>query len=319
MKSLQTAVSLFLLSSVSAFAADILSIKSAAVVAPAPMWAGFYAGLNAGGTWAANNKVNLSQNQAYAASGPLYSTTIYNATITGFLSSISIPTNNSGAFIGGGQVGYNNQIGNKFIIGLEADIQGMAGSSNNLKSQLEAFSYPYYVESVQRYGTQSVRNYFSVSKGLDYIGTARWRLGYLIMPSIAVYGTAGLAYGATNMSAFAMQSASNGATYGGGPVGSSISTTRLGWVAGGGIEWMFLDNWSAKAEYLYYDLGSRSVFMGPTVGVWGGPVNIPGVSTGQIISISHFNASSHFNGNIVRAGVNYHFNLANIVPVIAKF
>ena len=318
MKTTKAALSLLLLGSVSAIAADLPSVNSAAVVAPAPTWTGFYAGLNSGGTWAANNKVNLLQNQVYAASGPLYSTTIFNATITGSLSSISIPVNNSGVYLGGGQIGYNNQIGNKYIIGLEADIQGMVGSSKNLKSQLEAFSYPYYAESVQRYGTQTVRNYFSVIKGLDYIGTARWRLGYLITPSIVIYGTAGLAYGATNMSAFAMQSASNGATYGGGPVGSSISTTRIGWVAGGGFEWMFLNNWSAKAEYLYYDLGSRSVFMGPTVGIWGGSVSIPGVSTGQIFSMSHFNANSHFNGDIVRAGVNYHFNLGS-APVVAKF
>jgi len=318
MKTFKAAISLLLLSSVSALAADLPSLKSAPLVAPAPMWTGFYAGFNAGGTWANNNKVNLFQSQAYAASGPLNSTTVFNATMTGFLSSISIPTNDSGGFIGGGQIGYNSQLNDKILIGLEADIQGIAGLDSNSKQYLEAFSFPYYAESVQRYGTQAVTNYFSVSKSVDYIGTARWRLGYLITPSIAIYGTAGLAYGGTNISAFAMQSASNGATYGGGPVGSTVSTTRLGWTAGGGVEWMFLKNWSVKAEYLYYDLGSQSLFMGSTFGIWGGPINIAGVNTGQVISVSYFNSNSHFNSNIVRAGVNYHTNFAS-GPVIAKF
>jgi outer membrane immunogenic protein len=32
-----------------------------------------------------------------------------------------------------------------------------------------------------------------------------------------------------------------------------------GWTAGGGVEWLFLPNWSLKVEYLYYDLG-RVIF-----------------------------------------------------------
>jgi outer membrane immunogenic protein len=39
----------------SAIAADLPSQKAPPVVAPAPLWKGFYAGLNAGGTWANSN------------------------------------------------------------------------------------------------------------------------------------------------------------------------------------------------------------------------------------------------------------------------
>jgi hypothetical protein len=35
-------------------------------------------------------------------------------------------------------------------------------------------------------------------------------------------------------------------------VSNSVSNTKVGWTAGGGVEWMFLPNWSAKVEYLYY-------------------------------------------------------------------
>jgi outer membrane immunogenic protein len=61
MKILKAAMYLLLMSCVSAIAADLPSIKSTPVAAPAPMWTGFYAGLNAGGTWANNNKVNHSR------------------------------------------------------------------------------------------------------------------------------------------------------------------------------------------------------------------------------------------------------------------
>jgi hypothetical protein len=35
-----------------------------------------------------------------------------------------------------------------------------------------------------------------------------------------------------------------------------LSDVRLGWAAGAGVEYAFNQNWSAKVEYLYVDLGS---------------------------------------------------------------
>ena len=65
MKSVKAAASLFLLSSIPAIAADLPSIKSAPVIAPTPMWSGFYAGLNAGGTWANNNTAKIQEYGTY--------------------------------------------------------------------------------------------------------------------------------------------------------------------------------------------------------------------------------------------------------------
>ena len=56
------------------------------------------------------------------------------------------------------------------------------------------------------------------------------------------YGTGGLAYGGTETSA--------------GLIG--FSETEFGWTAGGGIEVGLTQNWTAKAEYLYMDLGDPS-------------------------------------------------------------
>ncbi len=36
-----------------------------------------------------------------------------------------------------------------------------------------------------------------------------------------------------------------------------FNNTRTGWTAGGGVEWMFAPHWSAKLEYLYFDLDSN--------------------------------------------------------------
>jgi opacity protein-like surface antigen len=53
----------------------------------------------------------------------------------------------------------------------------------------------------------------------------------------------------------------------------NASETRLGWTVGGGLEWAFWDNWSAKLEYDYLDFGTRNVtftdatFGSQTIGV----------------------------------------------------
>jgi outer membrane immunogenic protein len=88
--------------------------------------------------------------------------------------------------------------------------------------------------------------------------------------------------------------------------GASFGTfnkTLAGWTAGGGVEWLFYPNWSLKVEYLYYDLGRVTFSMSPLVNSFtvGAPV-----------------ASTRFNGNIVRAGLNYHFNWMP-APIVAKY
>ena len=85
----------------------------------------------------------------------------------------------------------------------------------------------------------------------------------------------------------------------------------VGWTAGGGAEWMFMPNWSVKAEYLYYDLGKTS---GSVVNPYYGIDAASGLNGMESIT----NFSSRVSGNIVRAGANYHFNFAS-APVVAKY
>jgi len=90
------------------------------------------------------------------------------------------------------------------------------------------------------------------SHNLDWFGTVRARLGITpFSPNLLIYGTGGFAYGEIR----------NGWNNGNG--WNTVNNVGTGWTAGGGVEWAFLPNWSAKAEYLYTDLS------GSNNGGWG--------------------------------------------------
>ena len=62
-------------------------------------------------------------------------------------------------------------------------------------------------------------------------------------------------------------------TFAGAPFNYTGSETRNGWTIGGGVEWAFLQNWSAKVEYAYYAFGTHSLnLIDPgAVGAFTGP------------------------------------------------
>jgi outer membrane immunogenic protein len=261
--------------------------------APAPVsnWTGFYLGLNAGGTFGGDDNI-------YMTSGAL-SPNIDAAAI----SAIGSGTGNSnfGGFIGGGEIGYNWKLAPTIVAGVEADIQGVAagGGDSSFASAAPGVLNP----------THTFNGAVTVSRNLDYLGTLRGRVGYLATPSLLLYATGGLAYGGASLSSSFLGAEANGA---GAPVGASYSGvansgTQVGWTAGGGLEWMFAPHWSAKIEYLYYDLGTVSI---------GGPLQLYG-PLGAGLGASQ--TSAQFNGHVVRAGVNYHFGWASPASVAAKY
>jgi outer membrane immunogenic protein len=123
--------------------------------------------------------------------------------------------------------------------------------------------------------------------------------------------TGGLAYGGVNSNTTITEGGVTGlppaAT-----VAGSFSGTRVGYAVGGGAEWKLLSNWSAKLEYLYYDLGSVTYSNG-TLAYDMGPTPFPGVGIASIASSS----STRFNGQIFRAGLNYKFDWGG--PVAARY
>jgi outer membrane immunogenic protein len=146
---------------------------------------------------------------------------------------------------------------------------------------------------------------------MDYFGTVRGRIGVLATPTLLVYGTGGLAYGGIHSSTLIGQAIAGApavpniySAFG------SVSNTRVGWTAGGGVEWLFLPNWSIKLEYLYYDLGSVTYGLSPLQNF---------NSAGTLFTSGASVSRARFTGNIARAGLNYHFNLWGPGPVVAKY
>jgi outer membrane immunogenic protein len=310
----------------SAFAADLPSRKAPIIVPPPPpLWTGFYAGLNAGyafdtdpstNTWAGPIGANIDNYWNCALPGP--GACVGTLGFASALAAAGLGRTSAGAegFVGGGQLGYNYQFYQSFVAGLEADIQGSGASGNG-----------YFVSgagTTMVRGNGSSRNFAlldgtEVQKSLDWIGTVRGRIGWLVTPTVLVFATGGFAYGGVSGQTNVFQSATVSpagfglwSTSANGGIGS-YQQTLYGWTIGGGAEWLVTPNWSVKAEALYYDLGNVTYNTSPTS--W---TVIRGRSGETTSDFAITQTTANYNGVIVRAGVNYHFNWAPAPVIIAS-
>ena len=135
--------------------------------------------------------------------------------------------NSYGSLYGGLHAGYNVLIPSRILLGVEADI-----------------SFPNFLEgdaiaTGQRTGRGSV-----VTDRLDFVSTARGRLGYAFDHWMA-YTTAGFAWSQARL------------TESPGARGDDDILRRqpLGWSLGAGAETAFARDWTARLEYLYDDFG----------------------------------------------------------------
>ena len=264
------------LAATNALAADLAArpyTKAPVIVDPGYNWTGFYAGLNGGYSWGRA------------------STTILPASI------LATPVRqdvNGGLF--GGQVGYNWQLDRKWVIGLEADAQ-WTGERSTVDTAIGPLR-----NVISTDFSAILSGVAHTTASLPWFATFRGRAGFLADPSLLLYGTGGLAVGevkyASQLTATVVLF--NGSTFTPPPIstttvvapGVSESQTRVGWTAGAGAEKKFNQNWSAKAEYLYVDLGTKTYFGG----------------TGNQIDVK-------FHDHIFRVGFNYAFS----PMVVAKY
>ena len=242
------------------------------VVAPVFTWTGFYIGGNAGYAFSDNNRITTT-GQAAA-----------NITTVALGARPGLVALDQDGFTGGGQIGYNQQIGN-FVIGIEAD-----AAYTDLQRTVNAVT----TAPAAVGGAAATRNNVFRSS-LDYLGTVRGRVGYA-WDRVLVYGTGGFAYGDVTHTANFF-----------GPLPANVlqftgrrSTIETGWAAGGGVEYaMPTWNWfgssavTLKAEALYYDLGRRTVAVNLVPGSGG-------VGTG-------YNSRFETSGVIARAEINFKF------------
>lgn len=214
----------------------------------APTFTGFYLGINAGYWWTPGNPVNTTGTVTFINPVfPVGASDIANALAT--VGSNAISANNSG-FIGGGQVGYDYQFASSFVVGLEADIDGLtqSNSSNTANKIVALVNFP------EQYKTSILAN-----EKINYLGTVRARLGYLVVPTFLVYASGGFGYGGVSVNTAVTANESLGtAIYPTVSAQNNVNQTLTGWCAGAGGEWMFYPHLSAKIEYLYYGLGTLS-------------------------------------------------------------
>jgi|SRR5271165_3844769 len=243
-------------------------------------WTGFYAGLTAGAGWS-RSEVDLVGSPV--AAGPV-ATNAQVAAIPPVLA-----TNPGGALIGG-QIGYNYQMG-AWVAGLEADLSW---------ADLDGSSIPQY--GAATVVGNSISASASADQRLRYFGTVRGRLGFLATDSLLLFATSGLAYGQVHSSAGLTEANNSGTSIT--PGAGSASTTRAGWTVGGGLEYLFADHWTVKAEYLYFNLGSVSYGLTPLVGTAAG---VPFTTVGAAAS------TTDFSGSIIRVGLNYKFGYDAVI------
>jgi outer membrane immunogenic protein len=205
-----TAVAAYVLAS-AAQAADLPSRNAPPpVVAPPFSWTGFYVGLHVASGWGTKE---WSDGREFNISN--LATTI--TSVPGPLGSYNI-----NGFLGGGQIGYNLQVG-WAVFGIEADASWADIKGSGICFPLQC------------------------STKIDTFGTITGRFGVAIDRALLYVKGGGAWVRERHTTSFGVA-----------PVfSSSASDTRWGWATGAGIEYAFSPNWSGKIEYSFLDFGKE--------------------------------------------------------------
>jgi outer membrane immunogenic protein len=127
-----------------------------------------------------------------------------------------------------------------------------------------------------------------------WISTLAARFGWAI-DRLLIYGKAGGGWVGNN--GFTVTNLTTGAS-----ITGSNSDTASGWLLGAGLEWAFAENWSAKAEFDYLGLSSRTFTV---------PLMSPFLR-GDTFTTSNNNVQ------MFTVGLNYRFNWGRY-PVISRY
>jgi outer membrane immunogenic protein len=259
--------------SVAASAADLPRRAAPPVYAPVPVftWTGFYVGVNAGYAWGDNNNDGtvFVPAGALAPGVPVAGTTV---------NTFGLGVGNGGddgGFTAGGTAGYNWQAGG-FVFGVEGDINwaDINGGNNN------GFGFGNTVTFVPPGGAAGTYTFVGSGRGgFDWFGTLRARVGVAFDRTL-VYATGGFAFASGG------DSNNNGLGFGLGCAGFAFGCGfnndddwRSGWTIGGGVEYAFTNNLTAKIEGLWVSLdggNGNGVVAIPVAGNPNPPVRLNG-------------------------------------------
>ncbi len=217
-----------------AFAADMALKAPPAPAAAADIWTGAYVGGTLGGIWSNAKWTSVS----LTGGAPI-------------LPPNSASLNGSG-IRAGGYIGYNVKFAPLWVAGLEGDL-----------------AYARFTKSVSPFpGFPLGRPTDTDTLKLGWDASIRGRLGFLISPTVLLYGTGGVAWQEiTTNSTCATGAGFCGA---GAPFTSgNVRTDKAGWTLGGGIEAALTNHWFVRAEYRYSDFGhvNNTLPPAPNVGI----------------------------------------------------
>ena len=245
-------------------------------------WTGFYIGGNVGyshSTYSANNVTGTASADVILAGLPF-------PLGSGTVGLPSVGAGN-GSFTGGGQIGFNYQIG-PTVLGLEADFQGAnLNGSFDSNGTIDLSGSPVGFNS-------------SVSLKTDWYATVRGRIGHPF-GAFLPYVTGGLAIAGTKAQA-TTSATSNlfGLIPTSGSTSDSVTKTLTGYAVGAGLEYALGGGWSIKGEYLHLGFGSQSYdFTTPVSG------SVPGLASISGTAAVHADVKTDF--DVARVGVNYRF------------
>ena len=130
------------------------------------------------------------------------------------------------------QGGFDYQFATNWVVGAEAQYSWLANNNNGVL-------FP---------GGNLV------TPNNNQLGSVTGRLGYTWGPAL-LYGKGGYAWKDNNNLAVTIAGVPQAFT--------ATGNRRDGYTVGGGLEYMFAPNWSAKVEYQYYNFGNTTFTAGP--------------------------------------------------------
>jgi outer membrane immunogenic protein len=222
-------------------------------------WTGFYIGGNAGAGFGGDSTSVDLEGFNYFVANP----------VPGEVTKVG----DDSAFIGGGQIGYNYAF-NHIVAGIEADFSGF---------DFQAAKIP--PSSRADWGSDT-----RVSVEMNWLSTVRGRLG-VAMDRWLLYGTGGVAF---SDGEYRNHDFCKTVPRCGGGLIDAIGDMDAGWTVGGGAEFAWSSNWTAKAEYLFVRFDGEQ---------YSGTATYPPPRD----PVSYRFSASPAEFNIVRVGLNYKF------------
>lgn len=235
-------------------------------------WDGPYVGLGVGGEW---GRLHGNATAAGTPAGAVAGSPAVPGSTVGLGGTDTTVT-------GGGQVGYNYQLPNNIVLGIEGDIRGGGPETGRTLGGLPA-GFPNFAAG----------DHFHASS--DWNASIRGRVGYAFDQWL-LYATGGVAFANLNMNAnYAAR------TIGGVAVpshSSSDSSLMIGSTVGGGVEYAVTPNISVGGEYRYTDYGNETLHVGPVASATG---------TRATLATTPVHGHIGLEDNTAMLKVNYHF------------